>query len=155
VSETDAFMRRVSNGNESAYRFVCDLTEVLHFWDDLVDRDAPVPDDLINRRMRQALIYLPRSLFYRDHFVELSSLLEAAIDNWIAANTLERVGDHDDKGIAFIIRSSYVDILIRVGKLCGVDGERLALEARQFIHSETFSGYLENLATERLAREGA
>jgi len=44
------------------YRAFIDL---LHTWDDLVDKDKPVSEIEINRAFLTALVYLPANPFYR------------------------------------------------------------------------------------------
>lgn len=138
----------VTRGDAEAAAFLEMMVEVLHFWDDLVDRDQVVTDQLINARMWQALVLLPRNLFYRAHFADLNPILAVAIQNWICANSMEQDGfAPDDLPIAFIIRSSYVDLIVQVALIVG--GYPWAAEVtpmvRRHAHRETYPGYITNL----------
>lgn len=144
----------VTRGDAEAAAFLEMVVEILHFWDDLVDRDQPITPDLINARMWQALILLPRNLFYRAHFSDLNPVLAIAIQNWICANSMEQDGyAPDDLPIAFIIRSSYVDLLVQVALIVG--GYPWAAEVtplvRRHAHRETYPGYITNLELQNQA----
>jgi hypothetical protein len=155
---TQEAMQRVCLGNQDAIRFLNDITDVLHLWDDLIDRDHELPDAHINKTMWIALVALPRNPFYVQHFMALNSILVTAIVNWQIATDMERKPSSDNEEvIAFIIRSSYIDIITLVAVLCGGPDHATSImrEARQLWHSEELSGYRQNLIQERLSREGA
>jgi hypothetical protein len=138
---------RATCGNQAAAAFLETITTVLHFWDDLVDKDKPLPDSHINKCMWMVLVELPRNPFYRANFEDLNPVLVIAIQNWLAANVMEAGDSGSDKQIAFITRSSYVDIVIQTATICGgfEFGQGIALEARRLWHGEGFDGYLANL----------
>lgn len=137
-----------TKGNTEAARFLELITSVLHFWDDLVDKDKPIPDDYIHLSMWQALVELPRNRFYQLNFSELNPILCTAIQNWLTANKIEATGTREDRHISFIIRSSYCDLVIHTATLCGgfEHGRDVAERVRTFWHDERFEGYLLNLA---------
>lgn len=137
-----------TKGNADAARFLELITSVLHFWDDLIDRDHALTDEQINRAMWLALVELPRNAFYLVNFAALNPMLVVAIQNWHVANALEATESRDDKHIAFIIRSSYCDLVILTATLCGGQehGQAVAQQVRKFWHDETFEGYLSNLS---------
>ena len=143
-------------GNRDAADFLATIVAVLHFWDDLIDKDQQLTDKDINDAFWKALIVLPRNNFYREHFHLLNPLLMAAIHNWSAATKLEREGDSGDKHIAFILRSSYVDLITQSALLVGGPewAEEVTPTIRRFTHSEGYEGYLKNLAEEESRRTG-
>jgi hypothetical protein len=150
-------MQRVCLGNQDAIRFLDDITEVLHFWDDLIDRDHDLMDAKINKIMWTALVTLPRNPFYVQHFVSLNAVLVTAIINWQVATDFERKPYSDnDEVIAFIIRSSYIDLMTLVAVLCGGQDHAATImrEARELWHDEGLAGYRQNLALEKTSREG-
>jgi hypothetical protein len=146
----------IMRGHQGAADFIELIVELLHFWDDLVDRDHPVTDDTINDRMFKALITLPRNPFYMSNFSVLNTVLMNAITNWHVANKFER--DHPDDEyrmrIAYILRSSYVDLITTSALLVG--GTAWAIEVgemiRLYAHKETYEGYLDNLKQETTTR---
>ena len=148
-------VRLVCRGNPLAVQFLEDITEILHLWDDLIDRDKPLQDAAINRTMWKALINLPRNQFYSANFLFLNGLLMTAIINWELATTMERTQvDDNDLPIAFILRSSYVDLVTGVALIVG--GREHALEmmltARRLWHNEGLYGYRKALAQEQTVR---
>lgn len=142
-------------GNRAAADFIELIVDVLHFWDDLIDRDKPLPDELINRVMLDALITLPRNPFYRANFDPLNTVLMNSITNWHVATKLERSGDEYRERIAYILRSSYVDMISTAALIVGGPSyaTEVAEQIRLYAHSETWGGYLVNLRNETKARE--
>jgi hypothetical protein len=144
--------------HEAALAFVRRMAFVMHVWDDLVDRDAPVTDADINTAFELALIDLPSNPFYVEHFNRLNEIVLNSIRNWRIANELERNdkpedGDHT---IAFIIRSSYIDLVTACATLIGGLDWAVAsgVELRRWAHSEGWAKYLVNLKAEKAARKG-
>jgi hypothetical protein len=142
-------------GNTSAVAFVCLLAKVFHLWDDLIDKDHVVSDDEINTAMTHALITIPTNEFYQQHFWALQPVIRNAIINWQIATRLERSSNETNYPIAFILRSSAVDIITACATILGgVDhGIRVGQDIHLFAHRETLNGYLTNLAAEKAARE--
>lgn len=142
------FGLKAANGNKDAAAFLELIVDILHFWDDLIDKDNEITDEYIHKAMWKALVDLPRNAFYSRNFSELNPVLVVAISNWIAANDMEAAGQESDLDIAFIIRSSYVDLITHTATLCGgfEHGRNVALEVRRKTHSEGSQGYRDNLA---------
>lgn len=146
MTSDDLFLQ-AANGNSDAYQFLVDVTEVAHFWDDLIDRDTKIVDVDIHKCMEQAVLGLPSNPFYRANFAGLSALIATAIQNWKTANEFEASGGDYEKRIAYITRSSYVDIVIHVARICGgsTHAARVSREARLIAHAEGYTGYLSAL----------
>lgn len=144
-------------GNRAAADFIELIVEVLHFWDDLIDRDKPLTDADINDKMFKLLVTLPRNTFYISNFTILNPVLVNAITNWHVANRLERTDAPDDYKlrIAYIVRSSYVDLITQSALIVG--GPEWAVQVgeqiRLYAHQETYEGYRENLNLEFAARD--
>jgi hypothetical protein len=148
TSEQQQLLYQVVRGHSEAAEFCIMLIEVLHLWDDLIDRDKPILPEAINKAFWQALVELPRNSFYQEHFHDLIPCLMTAILNWHAANAMEATPSEPDKEIAFILRSSYADIVIQAAHLCG--GYDWAIQItpliRREFHKEGYAGYRINLA---------
>ena len=146
-------------GNADALEFLRAIAKVLHLWDDLVDRDKAIADATIHEAFGLALIDLPRNAFYRRHFEVLNAVLLNAIVNWRIATTMERNDAPDrrpyDFATAFILRSSYVDLLTMSATLIGgVEwGAAMGPEIHRWAHQEGMATYLYNLAAETAARK--
>jgi SAM-dependent methyltransferase len=146
----------VLRGNQDAIEFFMIIHAILHFWDDLIDKDAALDDTVINAAMWSALIDLPNNTFYRKHQTVLNAVLVNAIANWQAANQFERGGNLRQLQIAFIARSDYTNILLQCAYLVG--GKNWLLEITPMVRdqwtTEDFGAYLENLSRERSGRTG-
>ncbi len=148
-------MMRWMKGDSSAVECIELICNIAHIWDDLIDKDKELSGDTINRVFFEALITLPRNPFYRKHFDHLNSVLLNAISNWQIANRLEREGGSYETSIAFILRSSYVDMVTQAALLQGGQkwGWKVGEEVRRLAHGETYDGYLKNLDKEKTARQ--
>lgn len=137
----------VTRGDVEAARFCLDVCTIVQCWDDLIDRDKPVPPETINRTFWTALVELPRNPFYRRHFDVLNPLWITGIQNWHAANTFETGGSEAELEIAFIIRSCCADFLLQVATLVGgYEWARLVTPPiHRLSHGEGLRGYKENL----------
>jgi hypothetical protein len=143
-------------GNRQATDFIELIVEVLHFWDDLIDRDKVVSDADINDKMFKLLVTLPRNPFYLANFTTLNPVLVNAITNWHVANRMERAEQPDDYQlrIAYILRSSYVDLITQSALIVGGPdwAVNVGEQIRLYAHKETYEGYLDNLTNEFAAR---
>ena len=142
------------NGNLAAAEFIDSIYNVLHLWDDLIDHDKPVTDMQVNDAFYAVLVEIPRNPFYRKYFDHLNPILVNAITNWHVANRMERKGDEYQKRIAYVLRSSYVDLLTQSAFLLGgvEHAAAVGFDNRLYAHKETLEGYLINLETEEQAR---
>ena len=149
----------VARGDADAAHFMLMMARVMHLWDDLIDKDKPVEDAEVNVAFQLALVDIPRNPFYARNFTSLNTLVQTAITNWHVATRMEREGKDYEYTIAFILRSSYMDLFTHVAQIVG--GPQWAVEmahkTRLLTHDETYAGYLVNLERERqdrAAREG-
>ena len=143
-------------GNEHAAGFLLDIVRVLHYWDDCIDRDKEQPtDEIINEMFIVMLVRLPRNPFYVANFLPLNTTLVNAIANWQAATKMEREGGAYETSIAFITRSSYVDIVVQTAFIIGGPqwAAHIAERVHRFAHQETYAGYLNNLRKEQESRD--
>jgi len=149
-------IRYALKDNADAVSFFFTLRDVLHFWDDLVDKDQRVSDYDINLSMFKALVALPRNKFYQENFTSLNSVLVNAIANWQAANSFEATDNDKLLEIAFIARSDYINLLIHCAYLVG--GYDWMNEVTPAIRAawtkENFAAYKDNLSRERAAKTG-
>ena len=128
-------------------RFLSLLTNVVHFWDDVIDQDPAPSRAELYEGMWWSLVDLPRDPFYRKWFAELNPLVSAAIIDWRVANQMEDSGVASYRPISFIIRSSYVCILQQTALIVGGPewAERCGHLIREKAHAEGFDAYLKSL----------
>lgn len=145
-------------GDPDALEFLRAMARALHFWDDLIDKDVNLTDDAINSAMWDALVRIPRNPFYRQNVAEISPVLIQSIINWRIATKIERdpAPTHRDLGWAFVIRSTYVDLVTVSAAIVGGVEHAVACgpAIRRWAHGEGFAVYLDNLATEIRTRNG-
>jgi len=141
---------RMVRGNKQAFDFLTTMFGVLHFWDDLIDRERELEPAEVNRSMWDALVTLPENPFYFQNFHAISPVLKVAIFNWHAANAMEKTSDDLDKQIAFVLRSTYVDLVSVCAYIVGGRdwATEVALEARRETSQEGFPAYLDALTKE-------
>ena len=150
-------LRHAACGNEAAFQYLVSFICVLHAWDDLIDKDRPVADADIHEAFLEALINIPRNPFYRNHQDRLCDVTENSVLQWLTANVWERADQIDgiEAQVAFIIRSNYVEAVTTVALICG--GMQHAIDInltlRPLAHWEGVGRYLENLQTEKEARD--
>jgi hypothetical protein len=150
-------IKQVLRHDEGAIEFFMLMHRILHFWDDLVDRDKDLTDSEINAAMWTALIDLPSSQFYQQNFYALKPVLTTAIANWMASTEFERNPTEKRLQIAFIARSDYINILLQCAYLVG--GRDWLLHVTPIVRerwtSEDFAAYEKNLTEEAVARTAA
>lgn len=145
--------------HRDALAFLRDMAQVMHVFDDLVDRDRHVCDGEIVDALWKALVTIPGNVFYRDHEHLLRPVVINAIINWRIATHVERQERVSETMLqaAFIIRSTYIDMVTTAALIIG--GPEWAVHVgpglRAWAHSEGFDNYLNNLAAEKMARLGA
>jgi hypothetical protein len=138
-------------GDQTAVHFIEVLFAALHVWDDITDKDRTLNLSTFHQMMEAVLIELPRNRFYITNFAQLNSVLHLAIVNWHIANAMERSEDELNQQIAFILRSTYVDLVTSCALIIGGTDWAIHVgkEARRHSSSEGFPKYIESLAKER------
>lgn len=91
-------------GDVDAVRLLDDLGVVAHIWDDLIDKDKPVSDAMINLAFECALLHIPMNPVYRRHQDALAPLILTGIAGFHAATRMERSGDEHQIEIAHGLR---------------------------------------------------
>lgn len=84
-------------GNQYALNMYRDFVDLLHTWDDLVDKDKPVSEVEINRAFLTCLVYLPANPFYRSIQEAILPMWVVVVSSYEAANKFEV--DKDPHGI--------------------------------------------------------
>jgi hypothetical protein len=139
------FLYQVFMGNQDAVRFCQIIFRVSQVWDDLIDGDPVLPED-INKTFWQLLIELPVNPFYRLHFNHLQPLLSQYIIDWLDANTMEKDGE-EGQNMAFVLRDSVSSLAIQCALLIGGYDymRKVSVEIRRFIFDDTLDEYKKNL----------
>lgn len=106
-------------GDEHAVDLAFMLATVSHVYDDLVDRDKPVPDEQVHRAFWLALVEIPRNRFYQGHVMHLQPLIAQAIVSWRVANELQRSADREALNVANVLRYAAADVIVHMAYLIG------------------------------------
>ena len=130
-----------------AVRMLNDLFRAMHTWDDLVDKDKPVSEADINGAFVALMVHIPANPYYQRHFAQLHPLISAATIDWLAANDMERTGAVLDREIAFVTRSNYAMLVLKVIEVCRGYGFAAvaAADVRRTIHQEGLAAYCADL----------
>lgn len=142
-------------GHLEACQFIEDCFQIFHTVDDLVDRDKPVETPDIINRFHRALVMLPRNGFYQQYFALLNPLVQQSITNWEIANRMEVSEAANSKEIAFILRSSYNDLITMCAEILGGHdwAIQVGMESRYHAAQEGFETYCQRLTHERREKE--
>lgn len=137
-------------GDKDACAFFEMLFDAAHVCDDLTDRDKTVPTHAVQSSFYQLMVHLPRNPFYVAHFALLSPLVQIAFMNWRIANEIELDKQPTELHVAFILRSSYMDLITMCAWIIGGDEWALQVgkEARLHTSNEGFMAYCESLTKE-------
>lgn len=137
-------------GNDLATEFIVTLYNILHLVDDLTDRDHVTTTRQMQQGFWDALITLPRNAFYVTHFALLNGALQTAILNWHAANRMEVTEAANAKEVAYVLRSSYNDLITLCAWIIGGQdwSMKVAYECRLSASREGFAEYQEKLTHE-------
>lgn len=156
VSDTEQFERIAMTvlRDEDAARFVALIAGAAHLFDDLADRDRVATPQEVLQAFRALAVHLPANPFYRAHFEQLHPLLDVFILSWGTANAFEAGDDEEMLRIAYVIRSDYMNLVLRAAQILhGFDyALHIAPKLRELWHVEGWRGYLKALELQREAQ---
>jgi hypothetical protein len=84
-------------GNQDALNMFHMLVDLVHTWDDLVDKDKDVSEAQTNNAFLIALVYMPSNPFYRSIQDQILPMWMTVLMAYETANKFER--DKDEHGI--------------------------------------------------------
>lgn len=130
-------------GNQYAVEIFDIFVELLHIWDDLVDKDKPVEEAAINRAFLHCLVHLPANPVYRAVQDQILPMWVVVVSSYEAANKFERDKDPHGLEISHGLRYAAGQILAYVVHVCvGADRAREVLpEVWKAIYYERFDEY--------------
>lgn len=141
---SEAALLELLCGNADAARFVVDIAQCSHAYDDLIDRDKPVPDDVVHGLMWKLLVSLPTNAFYRQHQDTLRPVLITGILNWKAATDMEAGADLEELHVSHALRYAIADVVLLCMAILG--GHQYAManarRARLMGQSDTWANYI-------------
>lgn len=129
-------------GNQEAVQFCAMIWDITATYDDLIDLDNPSHSAAhVHSMMYNLMFGLPYNKFYMTNFSLLNPIMLNSVANWRIANEME--SQKQDLDIAFIIRSSYIDILRMVAFITGGDAHSIeaGIQLRRYVHQEGLEAY--------------
>jgi hypothetical protein len=94
------------------------FADLAHIWDDLIDKDKPVPADKINRAFLTCLVYLPANPFYRSIQDQILPMWLTVVSAYETANFFEANKDQHGIEIAHGLRYASGNIVAYAVYVC-------------------------------------
>lgn len=105
-------------GDQDALNMYRHFVDLLHTWDDLVDKDKPVTEGAINQAFATALVYLPANRFYQSIQPQILPMWLTVISAYESANHFERTKDEHGIEIAHTLRYAAGNIIAYAIHVC-------------------------------------
>ncbi len=105
-------------GNQDALNMYRMFIDMIHVWDDLVDKDKEVTQDDINRAFMIALAYLPLNPFFRSIQNDVIPMCVTMIHAYQTANHFEKSKDNHGIEIAHGLRYAAGHIIAYAVVVC-------------------------------------
>ena len=105
-------------GNQDALNMYRMFIDMIHVWDDLIDKDKEVTQDDINRAFMIALAYLPSNPFFRSIQNDVIPMFVAMIHAYQTANNFEKSKDNHGIEIAHGLRYAAGHIIAYAVVVC-------------------------------------
>lgn len=133
-------------GNQSAVKLCIDTLDVLHLWDDLIDKDVPRKDADINAAFRCLIYDIPMNPVYQQLQNNIAPLMLNIMLKWRDANVLEREGEEADLHKAYMLRAGVYDLFAYLAYAIGGDewSQQAGPKLRR-LYGETLSEYMEEM----------
>ena len=141
------FLNQVLRECAPAVAFCEQLFRISQVLDDLIDKDKPVSDLAITKAFWLALIELPANPFYRQHEPYLRPLMAAALQDWMDATCLERLGGDHGAHLAFVLRDQLTAVVVQCAYLVGGYDwmQSVSVQIRQHFHEDSLGDYMSDL----------
>jgi len=130
-----------------AVDFIRQFSDCCELFDDMIDKDKPIPDDHVVRVLFSVLTEMPLNPFFDRFKHQLIPVMVTGINAWLDANILEK-GSDNDKVFAYVLRDWYAELIAFVIYLTrGRNYLRsVSMEVRNFFtHHESLETYREQL----------
>ena len=130
-------------GNQDALNMFRAFVDLSHIWDDLIDRDKPVPADAVNRAFLTCLVYLPANPFYRAIQDQILPMWLVVVSAYETANTFEKQKDAHGLEIAHSLRYAAGNIIAYAVHVClgAQEAKKVLPEVWKAVFYERFDDY--------------
>ena len=143
VDEDVAFLTSVLKGDKDAINLCVQLGALSQTWDDLADGDNAVDAKSAYNAIKTALVHVPGNPFYQHYFHELFPIIVSTVDDWEAANDLEKSGNKADLRMSFVLRDKFASVIVYCAGIIGGEQwkKRVAPEIMRYVCDESFEDY--------------
>lgn len=130
-------------GNEHALQMFRMFGDLLHIWDDLVDKDRERTEEEINHAFAIALVYLPANPFYKSIQEQIMPMWLTVISAYQVANHYQNSKDEHGIEIAHGLRYAAGNIIAYAMHVCvgPVKAQEYLPEVWKVIIPERFEDY--------------
>ena len=130
-------------GNEHALQMFRMFGDLLHIWDDLVDKDKERTEEEINHAFAIALVYLPANPFYKSIQEQIMPMWLTVISAYQVANHYQNSKDEHGIEIAHGLRYAAGNIIAYAMHVCvgPVKAQEYLPEVWKVIIPERFEDY--------------
>jgi len=105
-------------GNTDALQIYQAFVDLLHTWDDLVDKDKEVSEAQINHAFLISLVYLQSNPFYRQIQDQVMPMWISVVSAYETANHYERTKDEHGIEISHTLRYTAGHIIAYIVHVC-------------------------------------
>jgi len=143
-------------GDEHAYSLFMQISEAGEFWDDLLDKDRPIPDSRVNSVMFSLLVALPSNPFFIAHRANILPVLATLTNSWAHLVPKLEANELVSKKTVYAVRrcvTNNIDLLLYIIFLSrGMNYvAEISNEVADFVISkeELFTEYVDGLTAQR------
>lgn len=140
------FFDEIFKGDSRSIEFCISLLEVLHVWDDLVDKDNPLTSEEINKAFITAIFGLQNYPLW--FTAGLNHLLLNTFLKWRDANEIEQnpLSSDDDLSKSYMLRAGLYDIFAVIAyHLFGDEWAREVGPKIRLLYGEKLKDYIEEM----------
>lgn len=110
---------KASNGNAEAYDFLWDFWCFAHCYDDLLDKEKPVPYEMGVRTFVKFFHMISYNSFYEKHKDQLYSHIISVCNRWLDGDEWEKSDNKMERIVSHVVRCGDVDLYLHVAYLTG------------------------------------
>jgi hypothetical protein len=133
-SEKQAHFDRVFQdlclGNQEAIQVCHSVFQFLHIIDDLVDKDHPVPVDVVGVHLLDFIETVALNPFFQKHREALCGCLRVGVLEWVDSEKWRAREDVREKLAAEVLKSQYQNFFYLIAGLCGGISHMAAMTAK-------------------------
>lgn len=130
-------------GDAEAIAFMRIMSRWSHLYDDLIDKNTEVSEDVIHAVMWDITVGLASNRFYIANAHVFAPIIATGILNWRAATDMERLGSEEELHISHALRYSGSDIALMIMTVLGGPAHAAfyARQAKLALQQDTFAHY--------------